>query len=317
MSEQRGTVTVARDPVCGMNVKTADAEHTRQYGGKTYYFCCSRCADKFKSNPQEYLNRAVTSSVVTLGTPSTQRNAQDSNSAIDPVCDMSVNPATAKFVAEHAGKQVYFCGRSCLEKFKADPERYSRKSIGLVAAGRSSAGSVATGAEFKRPRSEVQAQTFYVCPMCSEVRETKPAPCPSCGMALEPENPLPTTRTEYTCPMHPQIVRSEPGSCPICGMALEPRTVTAVQQDNPELHDMTRRFWVSVILTSPLLALAMGSMLWSNAFMQILQGPSILWLELVLASPVVLWCGLPFFQRFWTSLINRSPNMFTLIGLGT
>jgi len=117
--------------------------------------------------------------------------------------------------------------------------------------------------------------------------------------------------------MHPQIVRSEPGSCPICGMALEPRTVTAVQEDNPELRDMTRRFWVSVIFTSPLLALAMGSMIWPHEFMQILEGPRIPWLELVLASPVVLWCGLPFFQRFWTSFVNRSPNMFTLIGLGT
>jgi len=135
-------------------------------------------------------------------------------------------------------------------------------------------------------------------------------------MALEPENPLPATRTEYTCPMHPEIVRSEPGTCPICGMALEPRTVTASQGENPELRDMTRRFWVGVVFTSPLLALAMGSMIWPHE-LQIPQGPRIPWLELVLASPVVLWCGLPFFQRFWVSLANRSPNMFTLIGLGT
>ena len=137
-------------------------------------------------------------------------------------------------------------------------------------------------------------------------------------MALEPENPLrPATRTEYTCPMHPEIVRAEPGSCPICGMALEPRTVTATPEENPELRDMSLRFWIGVILTMPLLAIAMGSMIWPHEFMQVLEGPRLPWLEFVLASPVVLWCGLPFFQRFWTSLVNRSPNMFTLIGLGT
>ena len=136
-------------------------------------------------------------------------------------------------------------------------------------------------------------------------------------MALEPEVPVASTRTEYTCPMHPEIVRSEPGSCPICGMALEPRTVTAAAEENPELRAMTRRFWVGVVLTVPLLAMAMGSMLWSQSFMGVLGGARLPWVEFALSTPVVLWCGLPFFQRFWTSLVNRSPNMFTLIGLGT
>jgi Cu+-exporting ATPase len=134
-------------------------------------------------------------------------------------------------------------------------------------------------------------------------------------MALEPDVPIASTRTEYTCPMHPEIVRPGPGSCPICGMALEPRTVTATVEENPELRDMTRRFLVGVILTMPLLAIAMGSMIWPEEFMQT-EGTRLPW-EFVLATPVVLWCGLPFFQRFWTSLVNRSPNMFTLIGLGT
>jgi len=148
-------------------------------------------------------------------------------------------------------------------------------------------------------------------------------------MALEPEVPSAATRTEYTCPMHPEIVRRQPGSCPICGMALEPRTVSALGEENPELRDMTRRFWVSLALTAPLLAIAMVSMIWPHAFMgglDITRGgryvvtpwAAILpWLELILATPVVLWAGGPFFQRFWTSLANRSPNMFTLIGMGT
>ncbi len=129
--------------------------------------------------------------------------------------------------------------------------------------------------------------------------------------------------------MHPEIVRLAPGSCPICGMALEPRTVTAAAEENPELRDMTRRFWISLVLTAPLLAIAMVAMLWPNFFRgglgtirgdRIVMTPwnSILpWLEFSLATPVVLWGGWPFFQRFWTSLVNRSPNMFTLIGMGT
>ena len=120
--------------------------------------------------------------------------------------------------------------------------------------------------------------------------------------------------------MHPEIVRSEPGSCPICGMALEPRTVAAAEEDNPELRNMTRRFWVGVALTAPLLGIAMGGMLGFRLNIDLDYGGfrlDLTRIEFLLATPVVLWCGLPFFQRFWASLVNRSPNMFTLIGLGT
>jgi P-type Cu+ transporter len=167
------------------------------------------------------------------------------------------------------------------------------------------------------PPANRQEAEGYVCPMCPEVREPKPGACPSCGMALESDVPVASRRTEYTCPMHPEIIRSEPGSCPICGMALEPRTVTAGEEENPELRDMSRRFWISLVLTVPLLAIAMASMLWKMQFQRILSGAVLPWLEFALATPVVVWGGLPFFQRFWTSLVNRSPNMFTLIGLGT
>jgi len=245
-----------------------------------------------------------------------------SNLARDPVCGMNVNPDTAKHVHEHAGKNYYFCCAGCLKKFEADPQAYLNKSAssGLVTLGMAFAKppAHAHGVSIQpAPKPAAQHGIAYVCPMCPEVRQSKPGACPSCGMALEPETPIATTRTEYTCPMHPEIVRSEPGSCPICGMALEPRTVTAAVEGNPELRDMTRRFWISVVLTMPLLAIAMGSMFWPHEFMQILAGARLPWLEFALATPVVLWCGLPFFQRFWTSLVNRSPNMFTLIGLGT
>jgi Cu+-exporting ATPase len=137
-------------------------------------------------------------------------------------------------------------------------------------------------------------------------------------MVLEPESPvLPATKTEWTCPMHPEIVRPGPGICPICGMALEPRTVTLSEEENPELRDMTRRFWVSTVSTVPLLAIAMGSMLSPHSFMSGVWREGLPWLELLLATPVVLWGGWPFFQRGWASVVNRSTNMFTLIAMGT
>lgn len=134
-------------------------------------------------------------------------------------------------------------------------------------------------------------------------------------MALEPETPASITKTEYTCPMHPQIVRSEPGTCPICGMALEPRMV-ASEEENPELRDMTRRFWISAILTVPLLVIAMGGM-FGSPLTPALPEKWQPWIELLLATPVVLWGGWPFFQRGWASVANRSSNMFTLIAMGT
>jgi Cu+-exporting ATPase len=246
----------------------------------------------------------------------------------DPVCGMNVNPASAKYVHEHARKTYYFCSASCAEKFKAQPQRYLNNPapassqlvmLGVPGAPKSVPGTAHTTSQKvvspAAAKLNTVAEPAYICPMCPEVREMKPGACPSCGMALEPEVPVAGTRTEYTCPMHPEIVRSEPGSCPICGMALEPRMMSAAVEENPELRDMTRRFWVGVVLTLPLLGIAMGSMFWPHAFMS--ARLNIPWLEFALSTPVVLWCGLPFFQRFCASLINRSPNMFTLIGLGT
>jgi Cu+-exporting ATPase len=259
----------------------------------------------------------------------------------DPVCGMNVEPARAKHIYEHAGKKYYFCCAACVEKFKANPEGYLNKpakpASGLVMLGMPVAQSAHDSPALTQlqaaPKAAPVAPAAYVCPMCPEVRESKPGACPSCGMALEPEMPVATSRTEYTCPMHPEIVRTEPGACPICGMALEPRTVSAVAEENPELRDMTRRFWVGVALTAPLLAIAMVSMAWKGAAagragittedqfiyasLYASLGSILPWIELIFATPVVLCCGLPFFQRFWTSLVNRKPNMFTLIGLGT
>ena len=159
---------------------------------------------------------------------------------------------------------------------------------------------------------------MYTCPMHPEIRRRGPGNCPKCGMALEPVvAPVAAAKTQWTCPMHPQIVRDAPGSCPICGMALEPRTVGAVEGPDPELLDMTRRFWIGFALTLPLLAFVMGDMLPGQPLRHLIPGRVSAWLQLVLATPVVLWAGWPFFERGWASLVNRSLNMFTLIALGT
>jgi Cu+-exporting ATPase len=153
--------------------------------------------------------------------------------------------------------------------------------------------------------------------MHPEIKQAGPGSCPNCGMTLEQVTvTAPSKRREYTCPMHPQIVRDAPGSCPICGMALEPREVVA-EETNPELINMTRRFWISVALAVPMLALMVSGFLPSMPMQHMFSARVWAWIEFALASPVVLWCGLPFFVRGWQSLVHRSLNMFTLVALGT
>jgi Cu+-exporting ATPase len=223
---------------------------------------------------------------------------------IDPVCGMTVNPATARAKGDYKGKTYYFCCPGCATKFNVDPERYlkSPSAPAMVMLG-----SIGANAE-PAPQLKAVKGARYICPMDPEVVADRPGACPRCGMALEPEVPL-IAKTQWTCPMHPEIVRDEPGSCPICGMALEPRTVSA-EEDNPELRDMSRRFWVGLALSAPLL---LAMLPWFEA---LVPHAVMAWVQLALATPVVLWCGWPFFQRFWASLANRSLNMFTLIGLG-
>ncbi|MBI4523701.1 MAG: heavy metal translocating P-type ATPase [Deltaproteobacteria bacterium] len=225
--------------------------------------------------------------------------------AIDPVCGMTVDEKSSAGSFVHGGTTYYFCAPYCLEKFKDNPEQFLKP-----------AAEQATQAP-EPPQRRGSEAGVYVCPMDPEVRESKPGACPKCGMALEPEAPSPVSvRTEYVCPMHPEIVRQEPGSCPICGMALEPRTVTLEEEANPELLDMTRRFWVSLALSAPIAFLAMSDLIPGQPIQRAVSPRFLNWIQLVLASPVVLWGGSPFFQRGWMSIINRSLNMFTLIAIG-
>jgi len=197
---------------------------------------------------------------------------------VDPVCGMTISPTKSVGEVVHNGHTYYFCNKSCLDRFRADPERFLR--------------------------SPAEAGHHH--------ERGAPQPMPA---GVSPQ-PLPAGVSEWTCPMHPEIVRSTPGSCPICGMALEPRMIQLEDEGNPELDDMTRRFRISVALTIPTLLLAMGEFLPGNLVERLVPPSGMNWVQLALATPVVLWGGWPFFVRGWQSLVNRSLNMFTLIALG-
>ena len=226
--------------------------------------------------------------------------------AIDPVCGMTVDPDRAAGSYQHEGQRYYFCSLGCLEKFRTDPKRFLRTAESPTS----------TLNNIPAPKRTQPVGGDYTCPMHPEVREPKAGSCPKCGMALEPAAATSVEeKIEYTCPMHPQIIRDAPGNCPICGMALEPRVVTG-NEENAELIGMKRRFWVSTALTLPLLLLAMSEFIPGDPVRRLFAPRVIAWISLGLASPVVLWGGWPFLVRGWQSIVNRSLNMFTLIGLG-
>ena len=198
----------------------------------------------------------------------------------DPVCEMVVVPEKAAAKVEHAGENYYFCSAGCAERFSREPEKF------LAVPGRGD-----------KQRSPLRAER--------DAMHHSPA--------VESQAARPEKKARYTCPMHPEIVQIGPGSCPICGMALEPMDAFTEAEADPEYHSMGRRFRMSAALSSAVLLMAM----FGDALKLPLSPVARNWLEFVLATPVVLWGGWPFFQRFWASLIHRSPNMFTLIGLGT
>jgi Cu+-exporting ATPase len=222
----------------------------------------------------------------------------------DPVCGMSVDPSKAAPKVEHGDKTYYFCAPGCAKRFQQAPEKYLQPAkklaapsglVGLHGASQSAAAPAAA--------KEAHEHAASVAQTAGPADRQRASETPSAG----------DRNVRYTCPMHPEIVQNGPGFCPICGMALEPMDVLADIEADPEYDSMRLRFWVSATISAPLLVLAMfGESLGLHL------APSVLhWIDLALATPVVLWGGWPFFQRFWASLVNRSPNMFTLIGLGT
>ena len=280
------------DPICGMKVDPETAAGSYNHDGTTYYFCSKGCL-------QKYIAQSSNASTIQTPVRIERRKAADHDhhghhhhhemsSALegavkDPVCGMTVDPATAAASYEYDGTEYYFCAVRCKERFAADPGSFLQNSPPVLG------GVAAASAD---------------------------------GVVGQPDIPNPQSQIEYTCPMHPEIVQIGPGSCPICGMALEPKEITLDEAPDPEYADMKRRFWISVPLTLPVFILAMSEMFvdfntvvpsWPHGR----AGYISLWVQFVLATPVVLWGGWPFFQRAWASVKNVSPNMFTLIAIGT
>ncbi len=223
----------------------------------------------------------------------------------DPVCGMKVDPEKTEHHADYKGTTYSFCCPHCKAKFENDPGKY----LG--------AGEQPEPHHEHAHHAEAGEAAAYTCPMHPDERQDQPGSCSVCGMSLEPlVVTSAATRTEYTCPMHPEVVQDHPGSCPKCGMALEPRTVTVDEEENPELVDMRRRFWISVVLAAPVFAIAMLEHAPGVSLGALLPHQAWTYIQLVLTTPVVLWCGWPLLERGWMSLRTMNLNMFTLIGLG-
>ncbi len=268
------------DPVCGMKVDE-NSKHSTELDGETYYFCSEHCLTKFTDSPQGYLSDKKGGG-----------------------CGCGHDKTTTPTAEEPAGG---CCGGEHDNK-EAKPKNEQHGCCG---------GQKQNNVILPIAKGSNDGEVIYTCPMHPEVESTDPTePCPKCGMALEPKDvPLATTKIEYTCPMHPEIVQDHPGSCPKCGMALEPRTVE-INEDNSELKDMTRRFWVSAVLAIPVFFSAMIAEFWPETINAIISPVTRQWAELILSAPVVWWAGWVFFQRGWQSIITRNLNMFTLIAIG-
>ena len=233
--------------------------------------------------------------------------------ATDPVCGMTVDPAKAAGHVDYKGITYHFCSQRCLHAFKADAQKYLQQDAPKHAHGDARVSLHQIGSA--KPKPAAASSTKYTCPMHPEVVQDGPGSCPKCGMALVPMMPAVPPAAEYTCPMHPEIRRDRPGNCPKCGMALVLVAGTGAEDDNAELRHMTRRFWIGVVLSAPLVFIAMAPYL--GVMQPFGLAPKVRsYVEFLLGTPVVLWCGWPFFHKFWLSLKNRSPNMYTLIGLG-
>ena len=222
----------------------------------------------------------------------------------DPICAMQIDPESAAAVVERDGEKFYFCSLHCRDAFAG--ERKAKSGEHDCCGGDDHSPNETGKAARERPPAKK-----YFCPMCEGVESDTPGSCPKCGMALE-RNPTfrEPAKTIYTCPMHPQIEQDHPGNCPICGMTLEPKNVAAGgEEDDTELRDMTRRFWVGAALGVPVFLLAMAHMF--PAAPHWVEGDFSRWTQFILSTPVVLWCGWPFFVRGWQSIHNRSLNMFT------
>ncbi|MGJ5196775.1 heavy metal translocating P-type ATPase [Bradyrhizobium sp. HKCCYLRH1030] len=241
-----------------MSVDPVTSKHRFEHQGQTFHFCSAGCRTKFAADPAKYLATAAAPAAAQSCCGGHDHHEHDPATVIDPVCGMSVDPATSTHRFDHQGHTFHFCSAGCRTKFAAEPDKYLGE---------------------REPPPEMPAGTIY------------------------------------TCPMHPEIRQEGPGTCPICGMALEPDVISLDDAPNPELADMSRRFWIGAVLSAPVVVLEMGGHLVGGHGLidPVLSN----WIQFALATPVVLWAGWPFFMRGWQSVQTRNLNMFTLIAMGT
>ena len=285
--------SVERDPVCGMSVDPGKAKARVEHGGTAYFFCCRGCAKKFESDPRKYLTSETETKMATTAVGMIAIAGGGKPVTIAPAAAKAAMPGLA-VIGDGSKEKDPVCGMN------VDPAKAAGR---LEHAGKTYYFCSGRCAE----RFQNAPEKFLAAPGTAAMEPTGTVNAPVAAAAAVPKG------VRYTCPMHPEIVQIGPGSCPICGMALEPMDVVAEDEADPEYDSMRKRFWVSTVLSLPLLILSMfGEMLglhWASGTRNAA--------EFLLATPVVLWGGWPFFERFWNSLVNRSPNMFTLIGLGT
>jgi Cu+-exporting ATPase len=329
------------DPICKMLVSPETAAGAFEHAGETFYFCSKGCVEKFKQQvAPAAVEKAATAKTAVMMTQISRAKPTDKELQIeiDPICGMAVSPETAAGSYRHEGKTYYFCAKSCLEKFIAQTNGDGGKADGnpkdthahhhqkheTVSHGAMKA---TPGGEFTDPvcgmtvspdtaagKYEFEGKTYY---FCAESCLNKFRQNPKIFLEGKREEKIEAENAgvEYTCPMHPEVVQIGPGSCPLCGMALEPKVISLDDKPDPELIDMTRRFRISAALTLPVFALAMAEMI--PNFHSYVSPTLSVWIQFILSAPVVFWGGFPFFQRALASIKNASPNMFTLIAIGT
>lgn len=317
------------DPVCGMKIDPATAKGGKStFQGTEYFFCSPKCKTKFDDNPSAYVQGESQSCHMTTPTPENDKAHAEHGSCCapkakepaadqlvtDPVCGMKINPQTAKGGKSTVdGKDYFFCNPKCKTKFDADPQSYIQKASTVIDP---VCGMKVDPNNAKGGKSTFEGKDYFFCnPKC----KTKFDADPHAYLHKKSEAPKSdaSDKRMYTCPMDPEVRQVGPGTCPKCGMALEPEEVSLDEGENPELTDFKKRLKVSAFLAIPLLLFAMSDIIPGQPVQMSLPHWIYAGIQLLLATPVVLWAGYPFFHRGWYSIKTWNLNMFTLIAIGT